>query len=63
MFLGILASFADLFAQSIHYMRTRFKARGATGLYVALAERVSAINRLGSYYFTRFLRSLLRFML
>jgi hypothetical protein len=37
----------------------RFKARGLKGLGVALAEGVSALNCLGSYYFTRFPKSLI----
>jgi hypothetical protein len=58
-FLGVLASFAALFAQAINTIYTRFKAASSTELPVALAEGVSALNRLGSYCFTRFSRFLM----
>jgi hypothetical protein len=58
-FPGVLASFAALFAQAINTIYTRFEAAGSTGLPVALAEEVSALNRLSSYCFTRFPRSLI----
>jgi hypothetical protein len=62
-FLGVLASFAALFAQAINNIYTRFKTAGSTGLYIALAEEVSALNRLSSYCFTRFPRSLIGLVL
>src|SRR5689334_6107969 len=58
-FLGVLASFAAVFAQAIDSIRACFKASGSKGLCVALAEGVSALDRLGSYCFTGFLRSLM----
>ena len=63
MFLGVLASFATLFAQAINYIYIHFKATSSIGLGVALAEGVSALDRLSSYCFTRFPRSLLRSVL
>jgi hypothetical protein len=58
-FPGVLASFAALFAQAIDNIYTRFEAAGSKGLHVALAEGVSALDRLGSYCFTGFPRSLI----
>jgi hypothetical protein len=58
-FPGVLASFAALFAQAINNIYTRFETTSSTGLHVALAEGVSALNRLSSYCFTRFPRSLI----
>jgi hypothetical protein len=58
-FPGILASFATLFAQAIDSIYTRFEAMGSTGLCVALAEGVAALDRLGSYCFTGFPKSLM----
>jgi hypothetical protein len=58
-FPSVLASFAAMFAQAISSIYARFEAAGSKGLCVALAEGVSAINRLGSYCFTRFPRSLM----
>lgn len=58
-FPGVLASFAALFAQAIDNIYTRFETAGSTGLHVALAEGVSALDRLGSYCFTGFPRSLM----
>lgn len=48
-----------MFAQAIDHIYARFEAAGSKGLCVALAEGVSALDRLGSYCFTRFLRSLI----
>jgi hypothetical protein len=62
-FLGVLASFSTLFAQAINSVHAQFKAAGAKGLDVALAEGVSALNRLSSYYFTGFLKSLIGLVL
>jgi hypothetical protein len=62
-FLGVLASFAALFAQAIDTIYTRFEAAGSTGLPVALVEGVSALDRLGSYCFTGFSRSLMGLVL
>jgi hypothetical protein len=58
-FPGVLASFATLFAQAIDSIYTRFEAMGSKGLCVALAEGVSALDRLGSYCFTGFPKSLM----
>jgi len=58
-FPGVLASFAALFAQAIDNIYTRFETAGSTGLHVALAEGVSALDRLGSYCFIGFPRSLI----
>ena len=58
-FPGVLASFATVFAQAIDSIRGRFEASGSKGLCVALAEGVSALDRLGSYCFTGFPRSLM----
>jgi hypothetical protein len=58
-FPGILGSFATLFAQATESIYERFEATGARGLCVALAEGVSALDRLGSYCFTGFPRSLM----
>ncbi|KAH7334190.1 hypothetical protein BKA66DRAFT_480077 [Pyrenochaeta sp. MPI-SDFR-AT-0127] len=58
-FPGILASFANLFSQAIDSIFMRFEAAGSQGLCVALAEGVSALDRLGSYCFTGFPRSLM----
>lgn len=63
MFPGILASFAAVFAQAINSIHTRFEAAGSKGLCVALAEGVSALDRLGSYCFTGFPRSLMGLVL
>ena len=58
-FPGVLASFAAVFAQAVDSIRARFEAAGSQGLSVALAEGVSALDRLGSYCFTGFPRSLM----
>jgi hypothetical protein len=58
-FPGVLGSFATLFAQAIDSIHMRFDAAGSRGLCVALAEGVSALDRLGSYCFTGFPRSLM----
>jgi hypothetical protein len=58
-FPGVLASFGTLFARAIDSMHARFEAAGAKGLGVALAEGVSALDRLGSYCFTGFPKSLM----
>jgi hypothetical protein len=52
-------SFADMFAQAIDSIHRRFEATGGKGLSVALAEGVSALDRLGSYCFTGFPKSLM----
>jgi hypothetical protein len=62
-FPGILASFSTLFAQAIDSIYTRFEAMGSKGLCVALAEGVSALDRLGSYCFTGFPKSLMGLVL
>ena len=62
-FPGVLASFATLFAQAIDYIYAHFEATSSIGLGVALAEGVSALDRLGSYCFTRFPKPLLRSVL
>jgi hypothetical protein len=58
-FPGVLASFANMFAQAIDNIHARFEAAGGRGLRVALAEGVSALDRLGSYCFTGFPKSLM----
>ena len=58
-FPGILGSFARIFGLAIDEIYTRFKAGGSKGLGVALAEGVSALDRLGSYCFTGFPKSLM----
>ena len=58
-FPGILGSFARIFGLAIDKIYTRFKAGGSKGLGVALAEGVSALDRLGSYCFTGFPKSLM----
>ncbi|KAF2463861.1 uncharacterized protein BDR25DRAFT_362273, partial [Lindgomyces ingoldianus] len=58
-FPGVLRSFARIFGLAIDDLRRRFEATGSTGLGVALAEGVSALDRLGSYCFTGFPRSLM----
>jgi hypothetical protein len=58
-FPGVLASFANLFARAIDGIHARFEAAGSQGLCAALAEGVSALDRLGSYCFTGFPRSLM----
>lgn len=58
-FPGVLSSFASLFAGAIDSIHARFEAAGSQGLCAALAEGVSALDRLGSYCFTGFPRSLM----
>lgn len=58
-FPGILASYAHLFDLAIDELRRRMDARKAKGVDVALAEGVAAIDRLASYCFTGFPRSLM----
>ena len=42
---------------------TKFKAGSLKGLGVALAKNISIFNYLGSYYFTRFPKSLIGLVL
>ncbi|XTI91421.1 hypothetical protein V2W45_1246562, partial [Cenococcum geophilum] len=56
-FPSILRSFTRIFRLMINKIYTRFKARGLKGLGIALAKGISALNYLGSYYFTRFPKS------
>ncbi|KAF2174792.1 hypothetical protein K469DRAFT_770346 [Zopfia rhizophila CBS 207.26] len=58
-FPGVLGSFARIFELAINDIHARFEATGCKELSVALAEGVSALDRLGSYCFTGFLRSLM----
>jgi len=58
-FPGILGSFARIFGLAIDEIYARFKAGGSKGLSIALAEGVSALDRLGSYCFTGFPKSLM----
>jgi hypothetical protein len=58
-FPGILASFANILSRAIDNIYARFDAAGLKGLGVALAERVSVLDRLGSYWFTGFPKSLM----
>lgn len=62
-FPGVLASFSALFAQALDGMLTRYQAAGSAGLGVALAEGVAALDRLGSYCFTGFPKSLMESVL
>lgn len=48
----ILASFARIFELATDEMHKRFRAQGAKGLGIALAEGVAALDRLGHYCFT-----------
>src|SRR5438067_1810808 len=48
----VLGSFARVFRLAIDKMLVRFQAQGSTGLRIALAEGVAALNRLGHYCFT-----------
>ncbi|OCK86574.1 uncharacterized protein K441DRAFT_598993, partial [Cenococcum geophilum 1.58] len=58
-FPSILCSFTKIFRFIINKVYSRFKARGLKGLSIALVEGVSAFNRLGSYYFIGFPKSLI----
>jgi hypothetical protein len=58
-FPGVLISFAHLFDKALIDLRQRIDQRGPQGATVALAEGVAAIDRLGSYCFTGFPRSLM----
>lgn len=58
-FPGVLGAYARLFDRALNDLRARIDARGVTGAPVALAEGVAAIDRLGSYCFTGFPRSLM----
>ena len=58
-FPGILAAYARLFDAALLELRRRMDARKAHGVDVALAEGVAAIDRLGSYCFTGFPKSLM----
>ncbi|KAF2664817.1 hypothetical protein BT63DRAFT_418151 [Microthyrium microscopicum] len=48
----ILGSFACVFGLATNEMLVRFRAQGSTGLGIALAEGVAALDRLGHYCFT-----------
>jgi hypothetical protein len=48
----ILGLFARVFGLATDEMLLRFRAQGSTGLGVALAEGVAALDRLGHYCFT-----------
>ena len=48
----ILGSFARVFGLATDEMLVRFRAQGSTGLGIALAEGVAALDRLGHYCFT-----------
>lgn len=58
-FPGVLVGFAHLFDKALIDLRRRIDQRGPEGATVALAEGVAAIDRLGSYCFTGFPRSLM----
>lgn len=58
-FPGVLSAYARLFDVAMTEIRIRMDARKAKGVDVALAEGVAAIDRLGSYCFTGFPRSLM----
>jgi len=48
----VLGSFARVFELATDEMLLRYRAQGSTGLGVALAEGVAALDRLGHYCFT-----------
>jgi hypothetical protein len=48
----VLGSFARVFGLALDEMLLRFRAQGSTGLGIALAEGVAALDRLGHYCFT-----------
>jgi hypothetical protein len=58
-FPGVLGRYAGMFDAALNEFRHRMDARKAKGVDVALAEGVAAIDRLGSYCFTGFPRSLM----
>ena len=58
-FPGILKAFARLFDVALGGLRERIDARGSHNTTVAQAEGVAALDRLGSYCFTGFPRSLM----
>lgn len=58
-FPGILACYAKLVDVALNALRERMDARKAKGVDVAMAEGVAALDRLGSYCFTGFPRSLI----
>lgn len=58
-FPGVLASFGRMFGLAMEEMQRRFEARGSKGLGAALAEGVAALDRLGSYCFTGFPKTLM----
>lgn len=58
-FPGILSGYARLFDAALIELRDRIDAREADGATVAQAECVAAVDRLGSYCFTGFPRSLM----
>ena len=58
-FPSVLGAYARLFDRALDDLRERIDARGADGPTVALAEGVAALDRLGSYCFTGFPRSLM----
>lgn len=58
-FPGVLTAYARLFHQAVDEIRRQIAARGPSGLTVALAEGVAALDRLGSYCFTGLPRSLM----
>ena len=58
-FPNILKSFTRIFRLAIDEIYTKFKARGSKGLSITLVEGISILNCLGSYYFTKFPKSLI----
>ena len=58
-FLGILKAFAHLIDVALGGLYKCIDARGSQGVTVAQAEGVTALDRLGSYCFTGFPRSLM----
>jgi hypothetical protein len=58
-FPGVLSAYAHLFDVAVTEFRKCVEGRGSAGPSVALAEGLAALDRLGSYCFTGFPRSLM----
>lgn len=58
-FPGVLTSYARILELALDELRRRIAVRGPKGAGAALAEGVAALDRLGSYCFTGFPRSLM----
>ena len=55
----MLYLFANIFSLAMDEIHRRVKARGLKGPSVAFTKGIAALNRLGSYCFTGFPRSLM----